>query len=158
MTETKRFHPKDDPGFRYCSGPDVWYMSHPLAPDGRYTFQQNMDHVVKLMRIFFDHDVHVIAPYHTACLALDDENPEHRRMGMECDCKTVQLLGRVILVGHKLSTGMECERQVILDIQAAGKSGFIWNLIGVPDNEIAKWLETYQQVQSDISTAKNVRT
>jgi hypothetical protein len=150
MTETKRFHPKDDPGFRYCNGPDVWYLSHPLAPDGRFSFQQNMDHVVILMRIFFDHDVHVIAPYHTACLALDDERPEHRRMGLECDCKTVKLLGRIILSGHRLSTGMECEKDVILDMQGRGEEGHIWNLIGVPDKEVAKWLKLHHDTRRDI--------
>lgn len=138
-------HPIDSPNFRGCDGPPVWYLSHPLAPDGKYTFLQNMDHIVKLIEIFYEHDFPVIAPYHTICLALDDRNLEHQRMGLECDYQVVKALKRIVLCGHKLSKGMEGERNVILKEQEVGKPGFIVNLIGVPDEGIRLWLKSYNE-------------
>lgn len=113
-------HPADLPEFNWNSHEPVWYLSHPLAPDDVHTFQENMDDVLRILRLCFDCGVRVVAPYHTICLALDDANEEHRRIGLEVDCTIARLLGRIILSGHKLSKGMNCEVEAAMQC----KSGF----------------------------------
>lgn len=102
-------HPIDNPTFNPNTREKVWYLSHPLAPDERYTFEENMEHVKIMLRMCFDEGFRVIAPYHTICLCLDDNNPEHRKIGLETDCSVAYALGRIILTGHKVSRGMSCE-------------------------------------------------
>lgn len=106
-----RPHPLDHPDFGKTINEKVWYLAHPLAPDDKFNFQQNMDHVVHMMRLCFDEGFRVVAPYHTICLALDDDNLEHRRIGLESDCYVVKRLGRIIFTGHKMSSGMAQEQK-----------------------------------------------
>lgn len=126
-------HPSSDPLFGTTIDQPVWYLSHPLAPDEHMTFQQNMDDVIRIMRICFEEGVRVIAPYHTICLALDDDNSEWRRIGLETDCYVAQKLGRIILSGHKLSTGMQNE----CDAAMKCKTGFhLLDIRGLHEDEI----------------------
>lgn len=127
-------HPSSDPLFDPKHHRELWYLSHPLAGDNRYTFEQNMDHVVKVMRICFEEGLDVVAPYHTICLALDDDNPEWRRRGLECDCTLARTLGRVLLTGHKLSAGMRHERDAALE--CIDGPVFIYNFVGYNDEEL----------------------
>lgn len=106
----------------------VWYLAHPLKPDDKYTVQQNLDHVVHLTRLFFECGIYVAAPYHTVMLALDDDNLEHRRMGIEADLVVLAGLKHIILVGHKMSQGMLGELKLIVDLQ-----GDWMNLTGYTD-------------------------
>lgn len=107
MTKPERYHPASDPFFdRYAT---VWYLSHPLAPDDRYTFQQNLDHTLHMLRLVLYEGYHAIAPYHTHCLVLDDTNSQHRCLGLETDVGTARALGRIILTGHRISAGMQLE-------------------------------------------------
>jgi hypothetical protein len=98
------YHPADDPSF-HPLGP-VYYLSHPLAPDEYYTFEQNMAHVLHMLRLCLDEGVRAIAPYHTHCLVLDDSNHAHRKLGLETDCAVVHRIGDMLMVGHKVSRGM----------------------------------------------------
>lgn len=157
ISNSTKIHPMNDPLFRGCDGPPTWYLSHPVSPDGMYTYQQNLDHIVKLITIFFEFEFPVIAPYHTHCLALDNDNPTHFRLGLECDFQVVKALKRIILTGHKLSTGMKGERDVILDMQVNGEGGHIVNLIGVSDDGIRKWLKEYNSGDRYIQS-HNLRT
>lgn len=126
-------HPSSDPLFDPNRQRALWYLSHPLASDDKYTFQQNMDHVVHIMRICFEEGLHVVAPYHTICLALDDDNPEWRRRGLECDCTLARILGKVLLTGHKESAGMRHERQAALQ---SSKQVFVYNFVGYNDEQL----------------------
>lgn len=106
---TELYHPANDPFFnRHAT---VWYLSHPLAPDDRYTFQQNLDHTLHMLRLVLDEGYHAIAPYHTHCLVLDDQNHQHRCIGLETDVGVARALGRIILCGHKFSSGMQIEAE-----------------------------------------------
>jgi hypothetical protein len=142
-------HPSHDPDFDAKRQHIVWYLSHPLAPDDKFTFQQNMDHVIHLMRICYEEGVMVIAPYHTICLALDDDNPRWRRMGLECDCNMARLMGYVLLTGHKLSSGMNHEAQ---ESMACKSGGIIRNLIGYNDEEFRvalRWIKDGRELEFD---------
>ena len=98
----------------------VWYMAHPIAPDERYTFQQNMDHVLEMLHFFLVNGVYVIAPYHTMCLVLPDDNPEYRKLGLAVDVEVVQSIGSVVMVGHKVSSGMKQEEEACNELGARG--------------------------------------
>lgn len=129
-------HPADNPTFNKMSEDAVWYLSHPLAPDDQQNFAQNMAHVLHMMRLCFDEGFRVVTPYHTHCLVLDDTNDEHRRMGLEIDCKIARMLGLMILTGHKISKGMHIE----LDALKSGPSNYWIDLTGLRDTEARQLL------------------
>lgn len=93
---------------------DVWYLSHPLAADDKYTFEQNVAHCKKMVRLCLDCGYRVIAPYLTLVEVLDENNTEHRRIGLEIDCSVAYSLGRIILCGHKMSRGMREEYESVV--------------------------------------------
>lgn len=118
----------------------VWYMAHPVAPDDKYTLAQNMDHVVHLTRLFFDEGVYVCTPYHSCIMALDDNNIQHRRMGIEMDFTVLRKLERVICVGHKLSSGMEAELNLI-----KAMNGSWLNLVGFDDYTLREFCKAHSR-------------
>lgn len=130
-------HPADLPTFNKMSPEAVWYLSHPLAPDDRYTFEQNMAHVLHMMRLCFEEGFRVVTPYHTHCLVLDDTNMQHRKMGLEIDCQIARMLGLMILTGHKISKGMQTE----LGALKQGPSNFWIDLTGLSDAEARAFLK-----------------
>lgn len=149
----KTRHPSSNPHFDAKREHTVYYLSHPLAPDDRFTFDENMAHVVHLMRIFFDEGWMVIAPYHTICLALPDANDEYRRLGLECDCNMARMMGNMVLTGHKLSSGMKHEMEQAM---ACKKGGAIHNFIGYNDDELRaalRFLKSGGQLESDVSAS-----
>jgi hypothetical protein len=129
-------HPADNPFFNKASTDAVWYMAHPVAPDEKYDFAQNMAHVLHMMRLCFDEEFRVITPYHTHCLVLDDTNAAHRAMGLEIDCQIVRMLGVMILAGHKISRGMQIE----LDVLREGPSNYWIDLTGMSDDDARQTL------------------
>jgi hypothetical protein len=126
-------HPSSDPRFDAKREHTIWYMSHPLAGDDKYTFEQNMEHVVHTMRIFYEEGWMVVAPYHTICLALWDDNPEWRRLGLECDCNIARTLGFMVMTGHKISSGMKNEAEAAMRCKTGG---VIHNFVGYNDEEL----------------------
>jgi hypothetical protein len=116
---------------------EIFYLSHPLAPDNRYSFSENMAHVLHIMRICFEEGVAVVAPYYAMCLALDDTNPASREYGLTLDVEMAVLLGNMILVGHKLSSGMKLELNAArLDHEAR-----IFDFVGLNDTELRQALK-----------------
>lgn len=94
----------------------IWYLAHPVAPDDRFTYEQNLAHVVHLLRVCYEEGFRVYAPWHTICLGLPDSDPEFRRIGLEVDCELVRLTGHLILCGHRLSSGMQQELNALLAV------------------------------------------
>lgn len=137
MSTDRGLNPSSNPRFDAKREHTVYYLSHPLAPDDRFTFEQNMDHVIHLVRLFFEEGYMVIAPYHTICLALDDANDEWRRLGLECDCNVARKLGNMMLTGHKLSSGMNNEFEQAMCCKTGG---IIHNFIGYNDDELREAL------------------
>jgi hypothetical protein len=144
-------HPLDDPKFRATSPEPVFYLAHPLAPDDKYTFQQNMDHSVRMIRLCFDEGFRVVAPWHTICMALDDTNSEHRRIGLEVDCAIVHKLQRIILCGHKISRGMGLELSMIVSITSRNTI----NLVGMDDETARCYLRAHKFTASDSGDGRN---
>jgi hypothetical protein len=114
----------------------IWYMAHPIAADEHFSFDQNMDHVLHMAKLCFEEGFVVITPYHTHCLILDDLNPVHRKMGLDCDVEIVRMLGVMILTGHKISRGMQLE----LDVLKQGPSNYWIDLTGLDDKTAREML------------------
>lgn len=142
-------HPSSNPDFDAKREHEIWYLAHPLADDESYTFAQNMEHVVKLMRIFYEEGWYVVAPYHTICLALDDDNAEWRRIGLEVDCNVVRKLGKLILTGHKLSSGMRNEFLSCMETPG----GVVHNFIGFTDDQLRTILRELKNVRRAVSAS-----
>lgn len=141
-TPTSRLHPLDHPGFNAASKEPVWYLSHPIAPDTSFTFEQNIAHVKHIMRLFYDAGVRVVAPYLSIMEVLDEENLEHRRIGLEVDCVVAQKLRYFILSGHKLSSGMKTEYEA-LDKPVYGE---VLDFIGWKDGMICDYIKANPQL------------
>lgn len=137
---SERYHPVGDPMFGTTSDTEVWYLAHPVAPDPIRTYQENLSDVAVWMRICFEEGFRVIAPYHTICLALDDENQEHRRIGLETDIYVAKKLGKIILSGHKLSSGMREEANAIV-----GMDGELIDLIEMDEQSARTHLRYMKQ-------------
>jgi hypothetical protein len=124
----------------------VWFLAHPVAGDERYTYENNMGmhcetvfpdtgHVIKCLRMCYSAGFHAIAPYYELCLALDDSNSDDRAAGMLTGLTLIKGLGRLILAGHKIASGMEQEVAACCEV-----GGQIINLVGVPDKDFVSAL------------------
>lgn len=131
-----------NPKFDRNSVEPVWYLAHPLATDELYTYEQNMEHIVTTLRFLIrDCKLRVMAPYHTMCLALDDADDEERRIGLETDLSIVRQTNRVILAGHKISSGMTDEL-----LAAVKSSGYVWNFVGLSRRAILETKEVRDHI------------
>lgn len=119
----EKYDPFTDETFD-TNGP-VWYLAHPIAPDEKHTFQDNMDDVVEKLKMCTEEGLNVIAPYHTLLLFQNDDKIEDRKRGMECNCALIKQIAGVILSGHRMSSGMEVE---------AWYAERVWNIVNVPDD------------------------
>lgn len=114
----------------------VWYLAHPIAADDQFTTEQNLDHIKLLIGLLWSCGWIAIAPYHTQVLAVPD-SPQNRKLGLECDYKVIDALGgKVILAGHRVSSGMEGEintAERCVDCEVV-------DLVGKTDSEIIEHL------------------
>ena len=89
----------------------VYWMCHPLAGN----VQDNL-HRAKMWYCYLLHERHklgfdVAADWILWCEVLDDTNPECRADGLRFDCAMVQKLDGVVLVGGRISGGMQQEAE-----------------------------------------------
>ena len=109
----------------------VWYLAHPIAADGEYSTEENLEHARKVLRLFLEAGIYVTAPWIPACEVLDDTNVDHRRLGLDIDTTIVSHLRKLILTGHRVSEGMYRE---IAAIEIVG--GWVVDLTGIPDHRL----------------------
>jgi hypothetical protein len=107
----------------------LWYLAHPIAPDEKFSFEENMAHALQVARILTDAGLSVCLPWFAMCRFLDDSNPEHRALGMEFNKKMVKRLDGLLLTGHKISKGMQIERETCNSCV---------DLTGTPDKRLAE--------------------
>lgn len=110
----------------------VWYLAHPVAADKQYTTQQNLDHILVMLKTCWQEGFRVFAPYHTMCHVFS-ESTEYRQHGLEADCELVRRLGLMICVGHKLSSGMRLEAKALGELDEF----YCLDFTGVPDRYLA---------------------
>jgi hypothetical protein len=116
---------------------NVWFLAHPIAPDEKYKLMDNLFHIEKLVRMCFRAGLLVVAPYYLTCLALDDRIVSDRELGMRANDGVILRLGRLLLTGHRLSSGMNHEAQLMV---RAGHDTAIMDLIGVRDDDFVQAL------------------
>lgn len=109
---------------------DIWYLAHPVSRDDKYTTEQNLDHALKIQKILFEAGIVTVMPWHSYCLTYGSAEGERLAKCLKMDCQIVKLLGKLILVGHKLSYGMAVEFDAL--------DGEFIDLIGVPDKHLAE--------------------
>lgn len=119
----------------------VWYLAHPVRGDGIYTQTENMAHVLKLIRTLYESNLYVIAPWFVDLAVFDDSDPEQRARGLMVDSYVAAKLGRIVLTGHRLSSGMETELRAVERV-----GGMVLDLIGIPDADIPSTIETHNKI------------
>jgi hypothetical protein len=84
----------------------VVYIAHPISGD----VKSNIEKILKIV-----HDIQVstpdvlaFAPYIVDCLAMDDDNPVHRKIGIENDFFLLRsgIVKELWLFGDRISPGM----------------------------------------------------
>lgn len=125
---------------------EVWYLAHPIATDNRFTYEENLAHVLHMTKLFFDHGLRTVAPYYAMCLVMPDTDPAYREIGLEVDCAVVARMKNMVLCGHKMSRGMTMEYEALLRVDCCTK---MISFVGMSDAEIAQRLAnlSYQEVK-----------
>lgn len=129
----------------------VFYMAHPIQSDAKFDFNSNMSHVVEMLGFFSSLGIRCIAPYHTIILANANRDPAAIKAGLETDIVVVKQTRRLILVGHKISSGMKDEL-----LAAREASAIVWNFVGLSRRGIAESPEVRNYI-TDIESAKLLR-
>ena len=100
----------------------VLYMAHPLGGDVEGNLKRAMRWLQWLRRSF--PETTFIAPWIAAVLSGGDEtDPKQREAGLIDDCAVVALLDGIVLVGGRVSPGMEREsacHAVVFDLTGLG--------------------------------------
>lgn len=85
----------------------ITYLAHPVSGD----VPGNLAEARRWIRWLYDHvpGIAVLAPWITTCEVLDENNPEHRKLGLRCDIAVIARCDAILLVGPVLSAGMRAE-------------------------------------------------
>jgi hypothetical protein len=110
----------------------VWFLAHPVAGDERFTYAQNMAHIEWVARECFRAGLLVIAPYVLTCRILDDALPADRALGMSVNDGVIRGLGRLLMCGHKRSSGMQHELELVTTLL----THHVWDFVGIADAEL----------------------
>jgi hypothetical protein len=121
---------------------DAWYLAHPVADDDKYTREQNLEHVLKMLKLCWEEGFPTVAPYHTTCLIFT-EHPEFVEPCLAMDVDVVCKLGKMIMAGHKVSNGMA------LEIPYAHTR---INLVGLTSHEARLRLREFRAWQGNVRT------
>lgn len=121
----------------------VWYLAHPVRSDERFSEEENLEHTKTVQKILWNAGLWTVTPWYSWILINPDfRTPEQIDEFLTMDEETVRTLGRIVLTGHKLSSGMERE------FRALPPEGFFLNFIGVPDDLLYATAEKYLRVPS----------
>lgn len=105
----------------------IVYICHPIGGD----VQHNLRKIAEIIRGINLTNAHTVpfAPYFADCVALNDNDPDHRERGIKNGQAILKkgMVDALWVYGHKLSTGMkdEIEMALELDIPVVVKSDFI---------------------------------
>ena len=121
----------------------IIYLAHPIASDDQFTTVENIADLLRIIRyvnlgklsfdahafnsVEVDNTLVPMAPYIGDCLSMQDDNPLHRKRGIENDIAMIEtgIFEEIWLTGHKISLGMQEEVKMFV---AQGKK--VVNLIG----------------------------
>ena len=97
----------------------LYYLAAPLAPEKGETVESNLARAKRYLRKFNLDGYHTIAPWIGLVESLDEEDPEHRRLGMEVATRALRLCGGIILCGPRVSSGMLAELDIAEELDLA---------------------------------------
>lgn len=85
----------------------IIYLAHPISGDA----PRNIAEAKRWIRWLYDNvpGIAIVATWITECEVLDEANPEHRRLGLQRDVAVIGRCDAILLVGPKLSAGMQAE-------------------------------------------------
>jgi hypothetical protein len=130
--------------------PPVIYLAHPVAPTEQqidakmcllpgetfglprevavaYCVRDNLDSATHWLRWFVEHtDWAICAPWIPYVQALNDATSSHRERGLRDDCLMAERCDGIVLVGGRLSSGMEREMVAVRQ-----KGGFVIDLLSL---------------------------
>lgn len=91
----------------------VAYVAHPVSGD----VALNIARAKRWIRWLVDYrrDIAYIAPWITDVEILDDNDPREREMGLQRDAEIIRRCDLFVMVGGRVSSGMDRERSVALD-------------------------------------------
>jgi hypothetical protein len=88
----------------------VCYLAHQLSPTSSWDEQRNRESAMACAKLLVTRlNVAVSADWIWLSQALDDGNPEHRALGLECDKVMIGRCDVLLLCGPTLSSGMRVE-------------------------------------------------
>lgn len=124
----------------------LYYLAHPVAADERFTFEQNKAHVLKVLSSIHNLGIDVICNWYADICFLNETDFETRERCLKRDCDLVGRLDGIILTGHKLSSGMVRELEVVEDYNRWNREDAwpIVNLVGVPTKDYGKHISYLQ--------------
>ena len=110
----------------------VFYLAHPIKGDNVRTTEENLAHILVLQKLLLDAGIFAVAPYWTFVhfLGSGHDFPNFQDF-LNADYECARKIGRIILSGHKLSSGMRFELTAV-----ENEAGEIIDLVGIPDDEI----------------------
>ena len=103
------------------------YTCHPVAPDERYSTQQNLDSIDAIeKKITSNGNFAIISPWSSLCRVTEDSNPEERELGIDFNLLTLRVfkliadkLGKPLELwayGHRISSGMKEEIELAKEL------------------------------------------
>ena len=122
----------------------LWFVSAPLRPEVDETIKGNALHAAKIIRVLEKSNLCVTAPYLGIILGdiLDDRSKEERERGMQIDLQVLRRCDGNILIGDRLSSGMQGEAEYACRLNKP-----VYNLVDQDLEEVytnAKLLKKYE--------------
>lgn len=112
--------------------PRLWYLAHPIAPDSKYSTEENLKHALKVQEILRGHDIWTVAPWFSWVTLYGASKEGEVETFLRYDEAVVEALNfNVIAAGHKLSSGMQRECNF-----AINNNGNVHILVGTPDRKL----------------------
>lgn len=123
---------------------DVWYLAHPVRDDSRFKEEENLDHAIRVQELLWKAGLVTVNPWFTY-IKMFPRNNDFKLIEqcLEIDCHLIDLLGKIVLTGHRMSHGMQTEA-----LAAKESDAEILNLIGIPDRHLIEVVQDYLMEQS----------
>jgi len=125
----------------------LWYLSQPIGPIEHETLKGNIGSALRWYRLLLINGLDVVAPYFGLLQALDEFNPNERKLGMHIDNKVKALCDGIVTVGPserlKLSEGV---MEDVADFKLAGKPHLV--LTDMAEEEVKNIVKQYRSSRS----------
>ena len=131
---------------------ELWYLAHPISGDDQYNEYQNMEHALVVQVLLWEAGLKTVNTWYSFASHYGSarEDPERLEEFLNLDKAVIKALGGIVLVGHKMSSGMEAEF-----LFAQANKFRIANLIGIPNRIIAEATKDYLVMPVSSTLSRN---